>query len=146
MAHDMGADLRRQPRPRLCPRSRSGHSPRGKTPARFHYVDAKGRQIRDASILDRIRGLVIPPAWTDVWICPDATAISRPSDRDARGRKQYRYHPGWRAHRDEAKYHRAARFGRGFPACAPGSTPDLALPRPAPRKVLAAVVRLLEIP
>jgi DNA topoisomerase-1 len=94
--------------------------------------------------LTRIRSLVIPPAWTDVWICPDPRGHLQATGRDARGRKQYRYHPRWREVRDEDKYGRLAEFGRALPAIRRRVARDLGrqgLPR---EKVLAAVVKLLE--
>jgi DNA topoisomerase I len=87
---------------------------------------------------------VIPPAWTDVWICPDPRGHLQATGRDARGRKQYRYHPRWREVRDEDKYGRLAEFGRALPAIRRRIARDLrrrGLPR---EKVLAAVVALLE--
>src|SRR5436190_8186591 len=76
----------------------------------FKYRGAKGRIIRDAEVLNRIRSLVIPPAWTDVWISNDPSGHLQAVGRDARGRKQYRYHPRWRETRDSTKYHRLVRF------------------------------------
>src|SRR5437016_6663396 len=80
----------------------------GKT---FRYLDAKGRQIRDSETLRRIKRLVIPPAWRDVWISPDPDGHLQAVGRDARNRKQYRYHPQWREVRDSTKYHRLPAFG-----------------------------------
>ena len=111
----------------------------------FGYRDAKGRAVTDARTLDRISKLVIPPAWTDVWICPDAQGHIQATGRDQKGRKQYLYHPRWREHRDEHKYERMAAFGRALPKLRERVEHDLArrgLPR---EKVLAAVVRLLEL-
>ena len=111
---------------------------------RFRYVDARGRAITDRIELNRIRSLAIPPAWTDVWICPIANGHLQATGRDARGRKQYRYHPQWRAIRDEVKYGRMIAFARALPAMRRRTNADLAargLPR---RKVLAAIVQLLE--
>jgi DNA topoisomerase-1 len=108
------------------------------------YLDPEGRAIEDARTLDRIAGLVIPPAWTKVWICPDPRGHIQATGRDQRGRKQYIYHPGWRAHRDEAKYGRMAEFGRALPRLRARVEHDLGrhgLPR---EKVLAAVVRILD--
>ena len=110
----------------------------------FRYVDADGRPVDDARTWDRIARLVIPPAWTDVWICRDARGHIQATGRDQRGRKQYIYHPDWRAHRDEAKYGRMAEFGRALPRLRRRVEADLArhgLPR---EKVLAAVVRIME--
>src|SRR5436190_939288 len=85
---------------------------RGKT---FAYRDARGHAVRDAATLRRIRALVIPPAWTDVWISPDPHGHIQATGRDARGRKQYRYHARWRTVRDEAKYHRLVAFCHALP-------------------------------
>ncbi|MDQ0462561.1 DNA topoisomerase IB [Caulobacter ginsengisoli] len=111
----------------------------------FSYLDTDGRPLRDPDELDRIRGLVIPPAWTDVWICPLACGHIQAAGRDQKGRKQYRYHPQWREVRDVGKYDRLTAFGRALPRLRRQVEVDLArrgLPR---EKVLAAVVRLLEI-
>ena len=110
----------------------------------FRYLDAEGRAVRDAETLARIRSLVIPPAWRDVWICARADGHLQATGRDARGRKQYRYHPRWREMRDETKYGRMAAFARALPRIRARVRRDLArrgLPR---EKVLATVVRLLE--
>jgi DNA topoisomerase-1 len=110
----------------------------------FRYVDADGRPLRDRDHLDWIRSLAIPPAWTDVWICPSPRGHLQATGRDARGRKQYRYHPKWRAQRDEVKYSRMIAFGQALPAIRRRVDRDLrrtGLPR---ERVLAAVVRLLE--
>src|ERR1700761_2267301 len=109
------------------------------------YVDPDGKAIRDEAALARIRKLAIPPAWTDVWISPDERGHIQAVGRDARGRKQYRYHDDWRAARDEHKFHRMLAFGRALPKLRERVEADLArrgLPR---EKVLAAVVRLLEM-
>src|SRR5690242_2245149 len=84
-------------------------------PKQFRYVDAHGRVVKDKSVLSRIRALVIPPAWTDVWICTDARGHLQATGRDARGRKQYRYHPRWREIRDEVKYGRLLTFAGALP-------------------------------
>jgi DNA topoisomerase I len=110
----------------------------------FRYLDPKGRPVRDAETLARIRALVIPPAWTDVWICPHANGHLQATGRDARGRKQYRYHARWRAVRDDTKYHRMIDFARALPIIRAKINADLALPGLRRVKVLAAVVRLLE--
>jgi DNA topoisomerase-1 len=110
----------------------------------FRYVRPDGRPVRDPGELRRIRSLVIPPAWTDVWICPDPDGHIQATGKDDRGRKQYRYHPRWREVRDEAKYERTIAFGLALPRILRRTEKDLAragLPRD---KVLAAVVRLLE--
>lgn len=108
------------------------------------YRDARGRPVTDAATLSRIAALAIPPAWTDVWICPDPSGHIQAVGRDARGRKQYRYHPAWRAARDETKYSRLMQFGSALPRLRRAIRSDLrrhGLPR---EKVLAAVVSLLE--
>ena len=110
----------------------------------FKYYRADGRVIRQPSELKRIASLVIPPAWTDVWICPDPRGHIQATGRDARGRKQYRYHPDWRRVRDDTKYERLPAFAAALPKIRMRTSGDLAragLPR---EKVLAAVVRLLE--
>ncbi len=117
-------------------RTRAGH---------FTYRDRKGEPVKDARTLDRITALAIPPAWTEVWICPRADGHIQAIGRDAKGRKQYRYHAQWRAVRDEAKYDRMIAFGRALPRLRRRVEADLAR-RGMPReKVLAAVVRLLEV-
>ena len=111
----------------------------------FSYVDEDGRTVKDEATLDRIGALVIPPAWTCVWICPDPNGHIQAVGRDQKGRKQYRYHPEWRADRDARKYDRMAAFGRALPRLRKRVAVDLArrgLPR---EKVLAAVVSLLEL-
>ncbi|HEX2660367.1 MAG TPA: DNA topoisomerase IB [Polyangia bacterium] len=110
----------------------------------FAITDADGRAVRDAATLERIRKLAIPPAWTDVWICPDPRGHVQATGRDARGRKQYRYHPRWREERDSTKFSRMLEFGRALPALRRRVTADLRLPDLPRRKVLATVVRLLE--
>ena len=110
----------------------------------FAYTDADGRAIRSRPDLARIAALVIPPAWTGVWICPDPRGHLQATGRDARGRKQYRYHSKWREVRDETKYHRMIGFAQALPAIRRRTTEHMrrqGLPR---EKVLATVVRLLE--
>ena len=110
----------------------------------FQILDASGRVVRDRELLDRIRRLAIPPAWRDVWICPQAAGHIQVTGRDARGRKQYRYHPRWREHRDQTKYERMVAFARALPAIRMRVAADLQAPGLRRRKVLATVVRLLE--
>ena len=108
------------------------------------YTGADGRRISDADRIAWINRLAIPPAWTDVWICPIKRGHIQATGRDARGRKQYRYHPRWRQVRDEAKYGRLVEFARALPRIRRRTERDLrrrGLPR---EKVLALVVRLLE--
>ncbi|MET0553191.1 MAG: DNA topoisomerase IB [Vicinamibacteria bacterium] len=110
----------------------------------FTYRDVRGRTIRDAAQLGRIRSLAIPPAWTDVWISPAATGHIQATGRDAKGRKQYRYHPRWRAARDETKYQRLMAFARLLPRIRARVDRDLARDGLTREKVIATVVRLLE--
>jgi len=110
----------------------------------FVYRRADGRPITDDAELRRIRSLAIPPAWTHVWICPRPNGHLQATGRDARGRKQHRYHPRWTSVRDEAKYARMLTFAEALPALRRRTAADLGtrgLPR---RKVVAAVVQLLE--
>jgi DNA topoisomerase I len=110
----------------------------------FSYVDPKGAVIRDEKTLERIRKLAIPPAWTDVWICTSPNGHLQATGRDARGRKQYRYHPDWRNVRDETKFGRMILFGSSLPKIRQKIDEDMGL-RGLPReKVLATVVKLLE--
>jgi len=110
----------------------------------FVYLQPGGRRVKDRATLDWIRSLAIPPAWTDVWICSSRKGHLQATGRDARGRKQYRYHPEWRAQRDTVKYDRMIAFGKALPRIRRRVSRDLrraGLPR---ERVLAAVVRLLE--
>jgi DNA topoisomerase-1 len=110
----------------------------------FHYLGPEGEAVRDLPTLRRIRALAIPPAWTEVWICPIPHGHIQAVGRDARGRKQYRYHSRWREVRDQTKYARLIEFGRALPRIRKRVEQDLGragLPR---EKVLAAVLRLLE--
>jgi DNA topoisomerase-1 len=110
----------------------------------FRYVDAHGEPVKDEQVLARIRSLVIPPAWTDVWICAQANGHLQATGRDARGRKQYRYHARWRNVRDEAKYGRMASFGLALPSIRRAVDEALCLPGLPREKALATVVYLLE--
>ncbi len=113
----------------------------GKT---FRYLGPNGRVIRDAATLARIRSLAIPPAWTDVWICPSDEGHIQAVGRDARKRKQYRYHARWREVRDSTKFDRMAEFGKVLPKIRGRVRRHLALPGLPKEKVLATIVRLLE--
>jgi len=110
----------------------------------FTYVDWDGRKVTDPGVLQRIRELVIPPAWTDVWICPLRDGHILATGRDARGRKQYRYHPRWREVRDSNKYFRLIEFASELPKLRRKIDEHLALPGLPRDKVLAAVVKLLD--
>ena len=110
----------------------------------FTYINADGEAVADEGTLARIKALAIPPAWTEVWICSLAHGHLQASGRDAKGRKQYRYHARWRQFRDESKYSRMARFGAALPRIRERVDEHLALPRLERHKVLAIVIRLLE--
>ena len=110
----------------------------------FRYLDAKGEPVEDEATLKRIKSLAIPPAWTDVWICPQANGHLQATGRDARGRKQYRYHPKWRTVRDEVKYERMIKFGKALPQIRKEVDRALSLPGLPREKVLATIVYLLE--
>ena len=117
---------------------------RVKTRSGFAYRHPDGGKVTDGETLARIRKLAIPPAYTDVWICPQANGHLQAVGRDARGRKQYRYHARWREVRDEEKYGKMLVFGRVLPEIRNRVEQDLARPGMPREKVLAAVVRLLE--
>ena len=110
----------------------------------FEYLDTEEKSIGDEQWLLRIKRLAIPPAWTEVWICPSANGHVQATGRDARGRKQYRYHERWREVRDENKFDRLAQFAKALPNIRRRVAQDLKLPGLACRKVLATIVRLLE--
>lgn len=110
----------------------------------FAYYTAEAKLLRDRAELARIRALALPPAWRDVWICARADGHLQAVGVDARGRKQYRYHPRWRAVRDETKYNRMVRFGTLLPRVRERVEAHLALPGLPREKVLATVLRLLE--
>jgi len=111
----------------------------------FNYLDPEDRPVTDEPTLDRIRKLAIPPAWTEVWIAPIERGHIQATGRDVKGRKQYRYHERWREVRDEHKYDRAIAFGHALPRLRRRVEHDLSL-RGLPReKVLAAVIRVMEI-
>jgi DNA topoisomerase-1 len=111
---------------------------------KFRYLDADGDTVSDDTTLARIKSLAIPPAWTNVWICPQANGHLQATGRDARGRKQYRYHPKWRNVRDEVKYERMIKFGQALPAIRREVDRALRLPGLPREKVLATIVYLLE--
>jgi DNA topoisomerase-1 len=110
----------------------------------FGYVGLDGKPLADPGEVARIRKLAIPPAYTDVWISPDPRGHLQASGRDARGRKQYRYHPRWREVRDETKFDRMVAFAKALPAIRAAVGRDLARPGLPREKVLATVVALLE--
>jgi DNA topoisomerase-1 len=110
----------------------------------FRYISPDGTSVTDRATLARIRSLAIPPAWTDVWICPADNGHLQATGRDARRRKQYRYHTRWREMRDDAKYGRLIAFGSVLPGLRRRVSRDLGRPGLPREKVLATVVRLLE--
>ncbi|KAF1041206.1 MAG: hypothetical protein GAK35_03473 [Herbaspirillum frisingense] len=110
----------------------------------FSYHDAKGRLIDDKDEIGRLHALAIPPAWEDVWISPYANGHIQATGRDARGRKQYRYHPHWRLVRDEAKYERMVSFAQALPSIRRAVEEDLHRPGLHRQKVVASIVHLLQ--
>ena len=111
---------------------------------RFAYFSPQGTRIRDEDEIRRINKLAVPPAYTDVWICPDPQGHLQATGRDARGRKQYRYHPRWRELRDADKYGRLLEFGEALPRIRARVARDMALPGMPREKVLATLVKLLD--
>jgi len=114
------------------------------TAPRFRYLAPDGKPLRDAAALERIRKLAIPPAYTEVWICADPRGHIQAVGRDARGRKQYRYHARWRESRDGNKFQHLVHFARGLPALRERVEADISRPGLPREKVLATVVWLLE--
>ncbi len=110
----------------------------------FVYLDAKGGRITDPDILKQIRSLVIPPAWTDVWICPDAEGHVQATGRDAKGRKQYRYHADFREAREGAKFEHLLPFAKALPTIRATVAEHMSLRGLPGEKILATVVYLLE--
>ncbi|CAA2137187.1 MULTISPECIES: DNA topoisomerase IB [Methylobacterium] len=110
----------------------------------FSYRDAKGKAVRDPKILQRIRSLAIPPAYTDVWICPRANGHIQATGRDAKGRKQYRYHPDFRQARDSTKFEHIMAFADALPAIRARVDEDMGRRGLCREKVLATIVHLLE--
>jgi DNA topoisomerase-1 len=117
---------------------------RRKRGTQFDYLDTGGKLVRDAATLRRIRALVIPPAWTSVWIATDPNGHIQATGRDARGRKQYRYHPRWRRLRDATKYHRLVEFCAALPKLRAAVARDLAATKLNKRKVVATIIALME--
>jgi DNA topoisomerase I len=110
----------------------------------FVYYDPKGEVVRNADVRQRLKSLVVPPAWTDVWICADEDGHIQATGRDERGRKQYRYHPDWQSARSEAKFYRLSAFGKALPELRRCITRDLRKHGLVREKVLAAVISTLE--
>ena len=111
----------------------------------FSYRDEDGRRITDRSVIRRIKALAIPPAWSDVWICPDPAGHIQATGVDAKGRRQYRYHDQWTKERAQEKHDRMLRLARRLPALRERVAEDLALDGMPKERVLAAAVRLLEL-
>ena len=111
----------------------------------FAYLDAEDRRVRGRETLHRIAALAIPPAWRDVWICPSPDGHLQATGRDIKGRKQHRYHQRWREVRDATKYDRMLAFGKKLPEIRRQVDRDLALTGLPREKILATVVRLLEV-
>lgn len=110
----------------------------------FRYYRPDGRPLNNPAELKRIRALVVPPAWKDVWICPDPKGHLQATGRDARGRKQYRYHAEWRVSRDSNKFDRMEAFAAVLPSIRARTAADLGKPGLPREKVLATIVQLLE--
>ncbi len=110
----------------------------------FTYLDPEGKRITDPKERQRIEALGIPPAYREVWICPDPQGHLQATGRDNKGRKQYRYHPRWRQVRNETKFNRMLDFAKALPLIRQRTQQDLGLPGLPREKVLATVVRLLE--
>jgi DNA topoisomerase-1 len=119
-----------------------GRKPKGK---QFDYFDEKGKRLKNPAHLARIKSLVIPPAWKEVWICPYENGHLQATGRDARGRKQHRYHPRWREVRDETKYARMIAFAKSLPRIRKRINRDLKLAGLPKNKVMATIVKLLEV-
>ncbi|MEA2688932.1 MAG: topoisomerase [Candidatus Eremiobacteraeota bacterium] len=110
----------------------------------FTFIAADGKPLTDKGEIARIKSLAIPPAYTDVWICPQANGHLQATGRDARGRKQYRYHKRWREVRDETKFDRMIEFAKALPSIRAGVARDIALTGMPREKVLATIVSLME--
>jgi DNA topoisomerase IB len=111
----------------------------------FTYLDTDGTRITDAETLRRIEELVLPPAWTDVWICPHPRGHIQATGTDAAGRRQYRYHDDWRRDRDRAKHEKMLEFAAALPAAREQMLADITRPQVDRRKVLGAAARLLDL-
>jgi DNA topoisomerase-1 len=138
-----GADAARAAGLRYVSDARPGIS-RKRAGRHFRYLAPDGSPIKDPETLGRIKSLAIPPAWEDVWICPDPRGHIQASGRDAKGRKQYRYHPRWESVREETKYDRMLAFSQALPSLRERLRHDLSRPGLSRERVLATVVQLLE--
>ncbi|MCA1691385.1 MAG: DNA topoisomerase IB, partial [Actinobacteria bacterium] len=111
----------------------------------FTYYDCTGTRVTDPAVLDRVRALVIPPAWTDVWICPDPRGHIQATGLDARSRRQYRYHDVWRLHRDREKFDHMLEFAHALPGLRQEVAQHLRHPELDRERVLACATRLLDL-
>lgn len=152
VAADASADRQHTPHPASLDAGlvyvddrRPGYSRVKTRGGKFRYLDSRGKIITDPAVVRRIDALAIPPAYTDVWICPSANGHLQATGRDARGRKQYRYHPDWTAVRDASKYEQLLEFATGLPRIRRRVERDMQLRSLSQDKVLAVLVRLLEI-
>lgn len=127
-----------------CSDDRVGFT-RKRTGTGFSYRDTRDKPIKDKAVVGRINALAIPPAWTDVWICPRATGHIQATGRDVKGRKQYRYHNDWSTHASTNKFDKLPAFARALPKLRARIDADMATKGPSKDKVLATAVRLLEI-
>lgn len=112
---------------------------------KFHYIDINGKRVTDESEIKRINSLAIPPAWTNVWICSTQNGHIQATGRDAKLRKQYRYHNLWRQTRDEAKYEHMINFGKSLPIIRKTVSDALELPGLPKEKILATIIYLLQL-
>ncbi|HVJ80432.1 MAG TPA: DNA topoisomerase IB [Planctomycetia bacterium] len=126
-------------------RDREGGYRRVRAGKGFGYRTAEGRTVRDPRTLARLKALVLPPAWTDVWICANPRGHLQATGYDARGRKQYRYHDEWRGVRDETKFYRLAEFGAALPKLRERVDEALSAPGLSRNKVTAAALRMLDL-
>lgn len=110
----------------------------------FSYKDPSGHPVTDRALRRRIEGLAIPPAWTDVWICPYANGHIQATGVDAAGRRQYIYHPTWREQKDRLKYDRALSLAESLPAARRRVTMDLRSDQPTKQRALATAFRMLD--
>ncbi|WP_176736394.1 DNA topoisomerase IB [Oligoflexus tunisiensis] len=128
---------------RYLPPSVAGYT-RRKMGKNFCYVDMKGRLVKCPKLKKRFQALMIPPAWKDVWISPDARSHIQATGFDEKGRKQYRYHPGWRAQRDGSKFHRILQFADMLPGLRRKIQENLRAPALSKPQIVATIVQLLE--
>lgn len=135
-AHDAGLRYMSDDRPGITRMKKGAH---------FAYKDENGKVITNQETLKRIESLVIPPAWTDVWICPSYRGHIQATGRDTRGRKQYRYHAKWRELRNKTKYDKLVSFGFVLPSIRRRVFEDLERKTLSEEKILATVVRLLDV-